>query len=182
MSRVAVIVSVVVFALLAARADASTHGLYTALLTAPYPDSQLPAGFSSAKVSVKKPNVRAGSQHVVGEVQVAVRGSDVHDCIFYFTFVTAGDARAQLSNIFVVGVRTVGKVPGYRLPSNWKTGSRANAKYGTTIMAVQDGRTLIVAVTISAHNKTSGNVPSTLALLRSGIKHLQRIEATLQHH
>jgi len=47
-------------------------------------------------------------------------------------------------------------------------------------MAVADGSVLVVAITDSADNADSGNVPATLALLKSGLKHLHEVEARLR--
>jgi hypothetical protein len=47
-------------------------------------------------------------------------------------------------------------------------------------MAVVEGSVIVVAATDSADSTDSGNVPAALALLKSGIRHLQRVEARLQ--
>ncbi len=168
---------------------ASPSHLYTALLTTAYPDSQLPSGFFSAKVSLSSPSSRAKSHHVVGEVQVAMDGPDVIDAIFYEVFPNSADAHADLNGPSLSGHgHIVGKVPGYRLPSQWITGSISGKNAfgktvtnGLTAMAVQEGSVLVVASTASSDSTDSGNVPPTLALLKSGIRHLQRIEARLSH-
>lgn len=167
---------------------ASPMHLYTALLTTSYPDSQLPTGFSTAKVSVAKPD-KAKKHHVVGEVEVDINGPDVYDLVIYAVFPNPADARADLVDAKPSpNAHRVGAVPGFRLPSVWDSGSVTGTNsFGKTVtdgltgMFVVDGSVIIGAVTTSADNETSGNVPAALALLKSGIRHLQRIESRLRH-
>jgi hypothetical protein len=166
---------------------ASPSHLYTALLTTAYPDSQLPSGFFSAKVSLQNPGSTGRSHHVVGEVAVAINGDDPEDAILYGVFPNGHDARADLANAKPSGnAHRVGNVPGYRLPSSWLTGSITGKNaFGKTVtngltgMIVVEGSVLVMSVTGSADSTDSGNVPAALALLKSGIRHLQRIEARL---
>jgi hypothetical protein len=46
-------------------------------------------------------------------------------------------------------------------------------------MYVHEGSVLVAATTMSSDSTDSGNVPAALALLKSGIRHLQRLEARL---
>jgi hypothetical protein len=140
-------------------------------------------------VSLSSPSSAARGHHVVGEVQVAVGGPDLLDEIFYAVFASPRDARADMGSPTIVSgahARVVGKVPGYRLPSVWTTGSVTGKNaFGKTVtngvtgMVVQEGSVLVAAATASGDSSESGNVPATLALLKSGIRHLQRIEARL---
>lgn len=178
--------AVVGLALAVGAALASPTRLYTALLTTSYPNSQLPSGFFSAKVSLYTPTSRAKSHHVVGDVQVAVDGPDVADAIFYFVFPTPADARADFNGAEGSGVHVVGKVPGYKIPSRWVTGSITGKNaFGKTVtngitgMYVREGSVLVTSFTASSESTDSGNVPAALALLKSGIRHLQRVEARL---
>src|SRR4029077_4500195 len=154
-------------------AAASPKTLYAALAKA-YPDSQLPAGFSSAKIP--RGGVRVGSaafrHHAVGEVAVAIKGPDPGDFIFYVIFTQHADARADLADTRLGGQQhRGGKVPGYKLPSSWYPGTltRTNAQgqtvtHGLTGMFVADGSVLVAVVTDSV-KKGSGAVPAALALL-----------------
>jgi hypothetical protein len=182
--KVALVVAVMV--LLAGTASASPKTLYEALAKA-YPDSQLPAGFSSAKVTRAGVSPTAHRHHAVGEVGVAVKGPDPGDFIFYVIFSTPAEAGIDLADARLGGrEHRIGKVPGYKLPSSWYTGSdtRQNAQgrkvtHGLTGMFVADGSVLVAVVTDSTH-KGSGNVPAALALLKSALGHLHRVEAKVR--
>jgi hypothetical protein len=103
--------------------------------------------------------------------------------------VTAGMAVASPQRLYTALLTT-----SYRdseLPSGFfsakvslsKAGSAANAfgkivKNGLTAAIVVKGSVLIAALTTSADNEDSGNVPEALALLRSGIRHLLLIDGT----
>lgn len=182
------IVAIVTFATLTITAAAtgarSPHSLYTKLLTTAYPDSQLPNGMFSAKVSLSQPSANGRRYHVVGEVQVAVDGPDPDDGITYMVFPNAADAHADFTHPSVTDAheRPVGNVPGYRIPSRWYvgsvTGKNAFGKTitnGITALFVQKGNVLVGAVTDSADNTDSGNTPAALQLLKSALKHLAAV-------
>ncbi len=182
------VIAALVAGVFAATASASPKSLYTALLTTAYPDSQLPSGFSSAKVSLEQPSSKAKGHHVVGEVGVAVDGPDPDDAIFYAVFPNPSDARADLSGAKPPGsVHVQGKVPGYKLPSIWFTGSITGKNAfgktvtnGITVLAVADGSVLVGVVTDSADTIDSGNVPAALALLKSARRHLHAVQARVR--
>jgi hypothetical protein len=183
---VCVVAGTAVAAVAASSAFASPSGLYTALLTTSYRDSELSSDFSAAKVSLLKPTNHAKSHHVVGEVEVDLNGPDPGDAILYAVFPSAHDARADLAQKPVNGGHLVGKVPGYKIPSALYAGtvSGKNAfgqsvKNGVTAAGVVKGSVLVAALTSSADNPDSGNVPAALALLRSGLRHLSRVEAAV---
>jgi hypothetical protein len=174
----------VVMAVLAATAAASPKTLYAALAKA-YPDSELPAGFSAAKVTRATISVTALRHRAVGEVAVAVKGPDPGDFVFYVIFPKHADALADLADARLGGQEhRVGKVPGYKLPSSWYAGTYTQTTkgkkvtHGLTGMFVVDGSVLVVVVTDSV-KKGSGNVPAALALLKSSLTHLHRVEAKL---
>ena len=182
--KTAPVVALMLF--LAATAAASPKTLLTALAKA-YPDSQLPSGFSSAKVSRANPSSAAVRHHAVGEVAIAVKGPDPGDFIFYVIFSKPAEAGIDLAEARLGGTsHRVGKVPGYKLPSSWYTGSdtskNAQGKtvtHGLTGMFVADGSVLVAVVTDSTH-KGSGNVPAARALLKSALARLHRVEAKLR--
>jgi len=100
--------------------------LYEALLKTPYPDSQLPSGFSSAEVGGSSPSSGARSLHVIGEVEVVVNGPDLDDALLYVVFPDTADAEADLArrkprggNMHIVP----GGVPGSSLPGHMWAGS-----------------------------------------------------------
>jgi hypothetical protein len=166
-------------------APATPQKLYTRLLTSSYPDSQLPDGFSSAKVGLMQPSDRARKYHVVGEVEVGVDGPDVGDAIVYYVFPAAADARGDLAHPSLSGdFRVIGKVPGYSVPSVMAAGSvTGNNAFGKKVtngitgLFVLRGNVIVGAVTASGDHTDSGNVPAALALLRSALKHLQAVTA-----
>ncbi len=179
--KLALVVGLMAF--LAATAAASPKTLNAALAKA-YPDSQLPAGFSSAKITRVGISPVAVKHHAVGEVGVAVKGPDPGDFVFYVIFSKQADARGDLADARLGGSdHRIGKVPGYKLPSSWYAGTytRKNAQgktvtHGLTGMFVADGSVLVVVVTDSV-KKGSGDVPAALALLKSALAHLHRVEA-----
>lgn len=165
-----------------ASASLSPQRLYTKLVTTAYPDSQLPKGFFSAKVSMGSPSDNAKKYHVVGEVEVAVDGPDPDDGVIYEVFPNAADARGLLAHPKLDGhVKLVGKVPGYSR-SVWMTGSITGKNAlgktitnGVTLLAVAKGNVLVEAFTDSADNENSGNTPAALALLKSALRHLAKV-------
>jgi hypothetical protein len=186
-AAVCVIAATVASAVAAGSAFGLPQGLYTALLTTSYRDSELPSGFFTAKVSLSKPQSPAKSHHVVGEVEVDVNGPDPTDAILYAVFPSGHDATADL--VFAKpkdGGRLIGKVPAYKIPSALFAGTLSgknafgqSVKNGITAAAVVKGSVLVAAITTSSDNPDSGNVPAALALLRSGLRHLSRVEASV---
>jgi hypothetical protein len=170
-----------------ARDAVSPQRLYLMLLATPFPDSQLPQGFSSARVSLAKPSNNAQLDHTVGEARVVVVGpGHAPDGIVYEVFPTAVDARAQLSHPDSSGghIRVIGKVPSYSLPSLWLVSSITNRNavgktliYSATIMEVAKGNVMTIALVNSPSHQKSGDTPATLALLRAAQHHLALVKA-----
>jgi hypothetical protein len=168
-----------------ATAAPSPHKLYTRLLTTPFPDSQLPQGFTSARVGSIRPNSQALKYHVVGEVAVMVTGPDAADGIIFEVFPTPADARDDLAHPALKGdEHLLGRVPGYSLPGDMIAGSisgnTASGKpvtSGITYVSVAQGNVLVNGASVSADNTDSGNAPAALALLRSALKHLQIVSS-----
>lgn len=167
----------------------SPKAVFTALLTTAYPDSQLPHGFSSAKVGLSQPSSNAKNYHVVGEVEVAVDGPDPDDGLSYYVFPDAASAQGDLTHPRPSSgekIHNMGRVPGYSQPSTWVvgsiTGKNAFGKTvtnGVTALAVREGNVLIAVYNDSSDNPDSGNMPAALALLKSAIKHLHAVQAKL---
>jgi hypothetical protein len=168
-----------------AAAAISPHAVYEHLLTTSFPDSQLPSGFSNARVGISTPGKPARSHHVVGEVEVDVDGPDVQDGIFYEVFPTRADARADLVDAKPKGHThfVPGGVPGYsRATSAMFAGSITGKNaFGQTVtdgitgVAVVKGNLLLGAVDLSGDNPDSGNIPAALHLLKAALRHLARV-------
>jgi len=164
-------------------AYASPRGLYSALLSAPYRNSELPHGFRSAKIGAATPSADAKRHHAVGEVEVAVQGPDPNDGIFYGVFPTQADAKAVVYSRPNQNFHRLGPVPGYRQPSAWftgsvtgKTSSGQRVTHGVTAMAVVQGSVLVGVITDSATVTLGGDVPAARSLLASALRHLARVQ------
>jgi len=191
--KISVAIVALMFALVAGASASSAslqrtpQSLYSALLTKPFPDSQLPSGFSSARVTMLTPSSGARRYHPVGEVAVAVDGPDPDDGFSYGIFTKHSDALSELNHPTFSSsekLRIVpGGVPGFpKLPGHMWTGSVTGKNVlgktitnGLTIVAVVQGNVIVDAFTGSADNMESGNVPAAIALLRSALKHLAKV-------
>lgn len=182
----AIVAAVCVVAAATAAPTISPAKLYQALLTKPYPDSQLPSNFTSAKVGLTNPSKSGIRYHAVGEVAVAVDGPDPDDGIGFNVFPNRSDALGDLNHPTFSGQKVhivPGGVPGYaNLPGHmWIgsiTGKNAFGKTitnGVTLVAVVKNNVLVQAYTDSADNTDSGNIPAALALIRSGLRHLSAV-------
>jgi hypothetical protein len=166
---------------------ASPRALYRALLTTAYPDSQLPRGFSAAKLSAGQLTSTWTKRHLVGEVGVVVKGADPNDVIVYGVFATPSDARAAMDSANPPGAMDVrGTVPDYTLPSVWLTGWEPGTtapgkrgRVGVTDLIVDDGNVVFGSVTSSVTSTLSGNVAAALALAKSAWKHLRKVETVV---
>jgi hypothetical protein len=184
-TAVAVAVAVLAAAAFAATVTKGPAALYRALLTTSFPDSQLPSGYFSAKVSLSEPSKNAKRYHAVGEVEVDVDGPDPNDAIVYYVFRNPTNAWGDFTHpTATAGTKTklIGRVPGYKLPSQWYvgtiTGKNAFGKTvtnGVTAMFVKDKNVIVGGVTTSVDNSDSGNTPAALQLLKSAFKHLVRV-------
>ena len=160
--------------------------LYGKLLTTGY--SPLPKGYYEAKVGSSALDKRMKRHHAVGVVQVTLSGDAA---IYYYVFPSRADAlafnrdRNYDSDGDVKRIRTegMGKVPGFTLPSVWRNltieGENAFGKKvrnGVTIMGVVKRNVLVGAATISTDNEDSGDVPTTIRLLGSALKHLAKVQ------
>ena len=175
-----------------ATAAASPEKLYTGLLTMAYPNSQLPSGFFSAKVGLIQPSKTGRHYHEVGSVTVTVDGPDPDDGSGFNVFPNHKDALGDLNHpnmssshgkIHIVpgGVPGVGNLPSHMWAGHI-TGKNAFGKTvtdGVTLVAVVTKNVIVQAYTDSADNTNSGNIPGAIALLKSGLRHLQVVEKKL---
>jgi hypothetical protein len=184
----ALLVATATAALFVSVAQARTpQQLYTRLLSTAFADSELPSGFFSAKVSLTNPSSAAKKRHVVGEVEVDIDGPDAADAIVFYVFPNKADALDDLNNPqSPSGTKehVMGRVPGYGANSQWIVGSvTGNNAFGKKVTNGITGlfalkrNVLVGAVTLSADNPDSGNMPGALALLRSALKHLAKVQS-----
>lgn len=174
----------------AARQAASPQALYTALLTKPYLAAELPSYFSFAKPSRGTPSGQARSFHIVGQVDVGLDGPDSSDSLVFYVFQTAADAEADLAHpALTTTAHTVGKVPGFSLPSVRVADSVTitdavgqTQTNGITSVYVASGNVVIGAFSTSAYHKDSGNSSAAVSLLRSGLAHLNSVTRAVEHN
>jgi len=154
----------------------SPQALYKALLAAQLPQSELPAGFSSAEAKPKQTAGNPKRHHAVGEVEIDFNGGAG---IVYVIFPTRADALANHGD----GVRALktqkgvtkvqSPVPGLPNPSVILNAS-LNGLGVTQVSFVAD------SVEINAQtlrpNAKSGDVKKTLSLARFAIQHLKTVE------
>ena len=159
--------------------------LYGKLLTTSY--SSLPKGYYSAKVGSSSLDKRMKRHHAVGAVQVTLDSDSV---VFYIVFPGKADALAYArdrnydnsGDLKTVRLVEMGKVPGYKLPSYWRNGTiegknafDKTVRNGITVMGVVSQNVVAGAGTVSTDNEDSGDVPATIKLLSSGLKHLAKV-------
>lgn len=159
--------------------------LYKTLLAKSYPDSQLPRGFSSAKISPRPLSGADENAGVVGLLTVTVKGPDRTDFIAYLVYATAADARADLglapnyccgAHLHVVP----GGIPGSSLPSHvllgtapLKTGG-AMRTFAIALAGIERENVDIWATTarVTRADRNEGNVHAAIALAHSALAHL----------
>lgn len=180
--------------------------LYNALLTAKYPASQLPKdSYPNPLAGYSHPNgtysielfKEARKAHEVGAVQLNVAASDPFDAVVYNIYASRSDAAAamasgQLPSWFLHQHLLKGGVPGYsNRPNRFWLGSERTAGHavpsppvaldGVAEPMVVSRNVLVSAIALSGDNTNRGDVPMALALLRSALRHLHAVEATLSH-
>jgi hypothetical protein len=179
-----VLIGLVAVAASSAARSASPQSLYRDLLTKPY--TGLPSGYYSAKVGADSLNEKDKRHHAVGAVLVNIDSGDA--AVDYVIYPGASDVAARWREPptkpeGVVQFQVMGTVPGYgRTRSRWINatveGSNAFGKKvrnGLTVMYVQQRNVIVIAATVSTDNDTSGDVPATIKLMKSGIAHLDRV-------
>lgn len=167
-------------------AQPSPRNLYRALLTSRF--SGLPSDFSSAKVGSDSLSDKDKRHHAVGAVLVTIDSEDAG--IGYIVYPSRNDVAGRFHEPLSKrsGVRNyqrMGSVPGFRKTrSVWVNGTiegknvyGKEVRNGLTGMWIQKGNVVVAAFTVSTDNETSGDVPGTITLLRSGLAHLARVTA-----
>ena len=165
---------------------AAAKALYTKLLNTPYAKSELPAGFTSATISKTAPSKNSTKYHAAGLIGVQYFGGpDAADVVIYYVFPTAADAHGDLTHPDLSSGEShpAGKVPGISEPSlllngsiTGKNSAGKTVTNGVTGAAAQSGTVIVAAATVSAAKTTSGNLPSTVALLKSALAHLAAVQ------
>jgi hypothetical protein len=167
----------------------SPQSLYRALLTRQY--TGLPSDHYSAKVGADSLNDKDKRHHAVGDVLVTIDSGDA--VVDYVIYPTAADVAERWkeppsSQPGVKKFQVIGPVPGYgNTRSRWINatieGENAFGKKvtnGTTVMYVQRRNVIVAAATFSTDTESSGDIPGTIKLVKSAIKHLDRVAGWTQ--
>lgn len=161
----------------------SPQALYNALFTKPFPDSQLPAGYSGAKVTLQNPDKSDRKRKQIGQVIVSM--SDDQNVIFYSVYETTAAAAYALTHpIFDknTDATVVGRVPGFGKQSRLIVGSITGKNVfgkevtnGVTVVSVLQGNVGVSGASVSYDNEDSGDIQAAMKMLRAGIKHLRLV-------
>lgn len=147
------------------------------LFATPFRQNELPAGFSDARVTLEEPN------KALGAVMVEVTGPDVGHLISYAVYPSAAAAAKRIAETGSdAKMRYVGRVPGWGKQSRMYVGSVTGKNVlgqtvtnGMTALGVVRGPVVVMAVSLSASSKSSGDVQSARRLLAAAVKHLDRV-------
>jgi hypothetical protein len=158
----------------------------TTLFTKPFPDSQLPAGYTGAKVTIDKPDKIDLKRKLVGRVLVEEGGGQ--SAIMYTVYETAPDAAYAITHpIFDKSgdFRVMGRAPGFGKQSRLIVGSITGKNVfgkkvtnGVTGVSVLQGNVGVSGVSISYDNEDSGDIQAAMKMLRAGIKHLRLVRGS----
>jgi hypothetical protein len=178
--------AIVALSLVATASAMTPKQLYGKLMTMSY--TPLPSGSYSAKVGTASLDNRMRRHHAVGAVQVTI---DSESAVYYIVFSSRSDALAYNRDrnydddpdLKVIRRTEMGKAPGYKKAvSFWRNytveGENAFGKRvrnGLTMMGVVTKNVAVGAATVSTDNEDSGDVPATIKLLGSGMKHLAKV-------
>jgi hypothetical protein len=174
------IVGVAAFAVLTAAAAGARQSVYQALRTSEYPDTALPAAFSSAKVKAVPLSAASRSNGAVGAVEVDVDGPDANAGVVFVVFKAppgAADMGAALPA--GLGLNPSGKVSGQSRSSLFAGSSSQTDALGQTVVqgvtyaVVEQGDVLVAGFTYAPTKLRDGS--GAVALARSGLKHLQAL-------
>jgi hypothetical protein len=157
--------------------------LYKSLRSSAFPDTALPAAFSSAKVVAAPLSSAARANGATGAVEVNVDGPDANAGILFVLFKTAAGAAADMG-------AAVPPVPGLQVKPAGKVGGRAqsglfagsftqtdalgatNAE-GATYAVIQQGNVLVAGFTYAPTRVRDGS--GAVALAKAGLAHLQAV-------
>jgi len=175
------IVGVAAFAVLAATAGGARQSAYQALRTSGYPDTALPAAFSSAKVKAVPLSASARSSGAVGAVEVDVNGPDANAGVVFVVFKTPTGAASDMGAALPSGLtlKPAGKVSGqpqsvvFAGSSSQTDALGQSVVQGVTYAVVEHGDVLVAGFTYAPTKLRDGG--GAVALARSGLKHLQAV-------
>jgi hypothetical protein len=175
------IVGVAAFAVLVATAAGARQSVYQALRTTGYPDTALPAAFSSAKVKAVPLSPSARSNGAVGAVEVDVDGPDANAGVVFVVFKTSTGAASDLGAALpsALALKPAGKVSGqprslvFAGSSSQTDALGQSVVQGVTYAVVESGDVLVSGFTYSPTKLRDGG--GAVALVRSGLKHLQAV-------
>jgi len=166
-----------------AAANGSGRSLYKSLRTTPYPDTALPAAYSSAKVSTAPLTSSSRSHGATGAVDVHVNGPDADAGVVFVVFETPAAAAASLVSavpaVSGLSVERAGRVSG-QAGSAVYAGSFTQTDAlgvenveGVTYAVVPHGNVLVAGFTYAPTKTRNGG--GAVALVRSGLAHLQAV-------
>jgi len=158
--------------------------LLHALAKTTYPRTQLPAGYTSAKVGNTGKLAGPSPGHtLLGTVGFAVQGPNADGLVYYSVYPNANDARAiETDPILDPGMRIIERsVPGFKLPGLTltipTTGTNSHGKtvaVTLTVASVAQGNVVAIGATVDQANSHVER-----PLLQSAVRHLLAIEAKL---
>jgi hypothetical protein len=166
---------------------ASSRQIYLALLRTPVTPSSLPAGFrGDGPPRPGDPNDNDRAHHVIGEVDIPLRGPDAADQIEMIVFPTATDASADIAgglhqNPADHVVTSTQPGPGFTVPARiynvhvFVPGSKAGTKAFSHCVATV-GNVLVVGSAGRGGNQSSGNPVNACALTHVAIRHLAAVD------
>lgn len=164
--------------------------LYRALLSAPFPAEELPAGYAEPAVTAATffINDLARANGVVGEVDVSVRGPDASDAIVYLIFPEAAAAKAVFDAQAPAAPYTNASsvdVPdaGFPLRCNSFAGNGPSGYLaGVTLCNGLVGEVEVAGFSQVLYDAgaqpSGGNMAAALALVRAGAAHLAAVRRT----
>lgn len=154
---------------MAAAAGLTPQGLVATLLRAPFRASELPHGFTHARVERQAVSANGRAYHAVGLVDAALAGPDTEDAVAWVVFPSHKDAVADLDNPAVGnGIKVIDVVPGIR--TSLVLTSTLNGATITDAAAVV-GNVLVQGVVGSNAVRT----PTAIILLKAAVAHLRRL-------
>ncbi len=173
-------------ALIAAASSAATPAtLLASLRAAAYPDTALPADYSSAAPGSSAFLSDSRAHGALASVELDVDGPDQSAGIVFVVFKSAAGAHADLavsalggSGMTLAGAGKVAGVPSSAVfrGSLVQTDALNDATSdGVAVAEAAQGNVLVVGFTYSVLK--IGNLHGALTLLRSGMSHLQKISA-----
>jgi hypothetical protein len=175
---------VVVLASAAVVAAASAGDVSTALRTSAYPDTSLPAAFSSAKLVAKPVPAAARAHGAFAAVEADVNGPDPSDGVLFVVFKTPQGAAASVAAVLPstpgLALKPAGTVPGLE-PGAMYTGAltttdaiNQTTTRTVTYVVAQQGAVLVAGFTSTSYAH-KGNAAGAAALTRSGLAHLKAV-------